>query len=248
MRPGSLAILGIAAYSVFLVATLPARWAVERAGTSGDLALHSVEGTIWNGEAQAVVGLGGGTFTVDRLAWRFLPSRLLQARLGYAISAQGAGFEAQGEAARSFSGWSVRDLKARADAALATAALPWTGPWRPEGSVSATVPSLELAGREARGNLQLEWRNAASALSEVKPLGSYRAEVAAEGAGANLRVSTLEGALRVTGQGRLEFPSRLAFTGEARAEAAKAGALQPLLDLIGPARPDGSRAIDWRTR
>ena len=114
--------------------------------------------------------------------------------------------------------------------------------------MSATVASLELAGREARGNLQLEWRNAASALSEVKPLGSYRAEVAAEGAAASLRVSTIEGALRVTGQGRLEFPSRLAFTGEARAEASKAGALQPMLDLIGPARPDGSRAIDWRTR
>ena len=47
MRPGSLAILGITAYSVFLVATLPARWAAERMGVRGNLALHSVEGTIW---------------------------------------------------------------------------------------------------------------------------------------------------------------------------------------------------------
>jgi hypothetical protein len=34
--------------------------------------------------------------------------------------------------------------------------------------------------------------------------------------------------------------------GEARGEAARAAALAPLLDLIGPAKPDGSRTIDVR--
>jgi len=248
MRAGSLAILGIAAYSALLVATMPARWAAERLGLRGNVALHSVTGTIWRGDAQAVVAIGGGTFTVDRLAWDFRPARLLQGRLAYDVTAQGAGFDAKGEAARTFGGWGVRGLAARADAAIATAAFPWMSPWRPAGNVTLTSDAMDIDGNQARGNAQLEWRDAASAMSEVKPLGTYRAELAAEGAGGSVKVSTLQGALRVTGQGRLEFPSRLTFTGEARGDGANAKALEPLLQLLGPARPDGSRAIDWRSR
>jgi len=248
MRPGSLAILGIAAYSVFLVATMPARWAAERAGARANVALHAVNGTIWNGDAQAVVGAGGGTFTLEHVRWRLVPVRLLQGSLAYEIHANGSGIKAAGEVGRKLSGWHVRDFIASADAALATAALPWMGPWRPEGNVTLEAASIDLDGASARGNAVVEWRDAASAMSEVKPLGTYRAEIAAEGPGANLRVTTVQGALRVAGQGRLEFPSRLTFTGEARGEGDKAKALEPLLNLIGPARPDGARAIDWRTR
>jgi len=247
MRAGSLAIVGIAAYGVFLVATMPARWAAERAALR-DVALHAVNGTIWRGDAQAVIRVGGGTFTVDRLAWDFRPARLLQGRLAYDVAAQGAGFDARAEAARTFAGWSVRGLAARADAAVATAAFPWMSPWRPAGNVTLTSDAMDVDGNQARGTAQLEWRDAASAMSEVKPLGTYRAELAADGAGGNVKVTTLQGALRVAGQGRLEFPSRLTFTGEALGEGDKARALDPLLQLLGPARPDGSRAIEWRTR
>ena len=96
--------------------------------------------------------------------------------------------------------------------------------------------------------VRLDVKGASTALSEVRPLGSYRADVVAEGAGARVNVATVEGPLRLSGQGRLEFPSRFAFTGEARGEGTNATALDPLLNLIGPARPDGARAIDWRTR
>lgn len=248
MRAGSLAILGIAAYSAFLVATMPARWAAERLGLRGNVALHAVNGSIWRGDAQAVVGLGGGTFALDRIDWRFLPARLLHGRMAYEVQANGAGLKAAGEVGRGFAGWAVRNLVASGDAAIATAALPWMSPWRPAGNVTLTADSMDIDGNQARGNALLEWRDAASAMSEVRPLGTYRAELAAEGAGGNVKVSTLQGTLRVTGQGRLEFPSRLTFTGEARGEGDKAKALDPLLNLLGPARPDGSRAIDWRTR
>src|SRR5687768_18586816 len=121
MRAGSLAILGIAAYSAFLVATMPARWAADRLDPRGKVSLHAVNGSSWRGDAQAVIGLGGGTFTVDRLTWDFRPARLLQGRLAYDFAAQGAGFDAKGEAARTLAGWSIRGLAARADAAVATA-------------------------------------------------------------------------------------------------------------------------------
>ena len=57
MRPGSLAILGIAAYSVFLVAAMPARWLVARFEGSipGRYQAHDVEGTVWKGSAKAIL-------------------------------------------------------------------------------------------------------------------------------------------------------------------------------------------------
>ena len=231
MRPGSLAILGIAAYSVFLVATMPARWAAERGlAKPALLALHDIEGTIWHGNAQAAIGGTAGSFAIDRVEWRFLPSRLLQGRAAYDASMKGAGFEARGEIGRTFAGWSVRDLNGRSQAAMATA------------------PSLDITGREVRGELRIDWTDAATSLSEVRPLGAYRAEVKADGPAARIVLTTLSGPLRVTGQGQLDFPSRLALTGEARAEGPSAPALQPLLDLMGPRKADGSRAIDWHTR
>src|SRR6185369_2478410 len=141
----------------------------------------------------------GGTFVVDHLAWRFLPSRLLQGRVAFAVQARGAGFDAAYEASRSFAGLGVRDLTAQADAALATAVLPLIGRWRPEGRVSVASPAIDLSGEEVRGDARIEWKGAAIGLTEVKPLGSYRVEVSADGPGAKLNVSTLEGALRVSG-------------------------------------------------
>ena len=250
MRPGSLAIFGIAAYSVFLLATMPARWlgAQLAAASPGRYQVHAIDGTLWKGNAQAVLAVGGGTFVVDRVDWDFLPSRLLRGRVAFAIALRGAGFEARYEAGRSLACWGLRDLEVRSDAALAAAALPWIGAWRPEGVVSATSSAVDVSGNQVRGELRLDLKNAASALSEVKPLGSYRADVVAEGAAAQVSVSTVEGALRLAGRGRLEFPTRFTFTGEARGEGSNARALEPLLNLLGPARPDGTRAIDWRTR
>jgi general secretion pathway protein N len=247
MRPGSLAILGVAAYSAFLVATMPARWVAERLLPPGprSVAIQDIEGTVWTGSARALFGSHAGTFQLDRVEWRFLPSRLLQGRAAYDVTLRGAGFEGRAELGRTFGGWSLRGLEARADAAVAAAFAPLARAWRPEGSVRIAAPSLDFANPELRGELRVEWSGAATALSDVKPLGSYRAEVAAEGTTARLAVTTLSGPLRVQGQGRMALPSQLTFSGEARADTP---ALQPLLDLLGPRRPDGSHAIEWRSR
>ena len=250
MRPGSLALLGVAAYSAILVATMPARWVAERVLPPGprSIAMQEIEGTVWKGSARAAFGSHAGTFVLDRIEWSFLPSRLLQGRAAYAMAVRGAGFDGSGELGRSFGGWSVRDLAARGDAAIATAFAPFVGAWRPEGSVAVTSPAIAFEDPQLRGELRIEWSGAATALSAVKPLGTYRADVAAEGTAARIDVSTLSGPLRLTGKGTLVFPAQLSFSGEARAEAAQASALQPLLDLLGPRRPDGAHAIEWRTR
>jgi general secretion pathway protein N len=80
----------------------------------------------------------------------------------------------------------------------------------------------------------------------VRPLGSWRAEAAGEGPAIRFSLATLKGPLRLSGKGTLPVPGRLSFTGEARAEPGRERDLEPLLDLIGPRRPDGARAIEVR--
>src|SRR5688572_10291550 len=158
---------------------MPARWVAERVLPTGprSYALQEMDGSIWHGSTRAALGSHTGTLVLDRVEWRFLPSRLLQGRAAYALTVRGAGFEGQGELALSFGGWSLREIIARGDAALMTAFAPVIGTWRPEGRVNVTSPALAFENPQVRGELRIEWSEAATALSEVRPLGSYRADL-----------------------------------------------------------------------
>lgn len=243
-RPG-LAVLGIAAYAVFLGALMPARVVATRVeqATRGAVQLANVEGTLWKGRARVVVATPLGPADIEALQWRLLPARLLEGRVAYALHAPGRAVELSGEVGRSPAAWHVPALGAAATAQGLQALAPLLAPWRPEGEVRLEAKDLRWTDTALEGTAALEWRGAALGLSAVRPLGSYRAELRGEGAAARLGLATLEGPLVVTGRGTLTPPSRLAFTGEARAEGPAAAELKPILDLLGPARADGARAI-----
>ena len=246
MRARAIAALGVAAYAVFLVATMPASVFAPRAmsASRGALALSDAHGTAWNGSAHAVVSTTGGAIAFDEVRWRFLPERLASGRIAFAISAAGAGANGHATLERGWSDWSLHALEARIEATAASAALPWMAPWRPEGIVTLAAPDLKWSGNEARGALQAEWRGAAVALSPVHPLGSYRLEAQGDGGPMKISLATIEGPLRVTGRGTFNPPSRASFSGEARAEGEAARTLDPLLDLMGPRRADGARSLE----
>jgi len=248
MRLQAIAVLGIAAYAVFLGATIPASYIAARVGAAvpGRVQLTETHGTLWHGSARARLIARGGPVFIDALEWSFNPARLAAGRLAFDVTATARGLDARLQVARGFSGWEVRDVSARLEAALASAFAPWVANWRPEGTLVVASTALAWDEREARGAATFEWREAALALSEVRPLGSYRVEALADGGPARLTVSTLGGPLKIAAQGSFTLPSRLALSGEARAEANDAKALEPLLDLIGPRRPDGARALEMR--
>jgi len=247
LRAASLAALGIAAYGVFLVATLPASVIAARLHRPPEVELTDVRGTLWRGSARAHLRLPTGAIDLDTVTWRFAPARLLAARIAFDVQASGRDFEARGQLARGLAGIEAREVQARSDAAIVALAAPILGTWRPRGTVSVAAPSLSWDARELRGNARAEWRGATLSLPDPQALGSYVAELRGEGGPAKLTVSTSEGALRLSGEGSFAIPSRLVLRGEARAEGPAATALAPLLDLMGPRRADGARAIDWRT-
>ena len=244
MRARAIVVLGVAAYAVFAVATVPAQLVARRASVPGAIELADAHGTLWNGSARATIGPPGAAISLGALHWRFLASRLLASRLAFAIDAQGDHLEAHGTIERGLTLTEARDLRLRADAA---ALAPLAASWRPEGAVTLSAPAVAWDGSEARGHARLEWRDAALALSGVRPLGSYRVDATADGGPARIAVATLEGPLRVSGTGTFAPPASLAFSGEARAEGPSSAALEPLLDLLGPRRPDGAHALQWRS-
>jgi general secretion pathway protein N len=250
VRPLTLATLGAAAYALFLAALMPASYVAARleSSTRGALQVHEAGGTLWKGRGRATIATPAGPLALEDLGWRFLPARLAAGRIAFAVEGRSAGFESRAEVGRSLSAWEARDVSIRGQASGAASFMPLIAHWRPEGVLAATAARVSWNEREFRGEARLEWRAAAVALSEVRPLGSYSARIRGEGAQARLTLATLDGPLKLSGQGTLTPPSSLAFSGEARAEEAAAAGLQPLLDLIGPHRADGSRVIEWRVR
>lgn len=244
MRVRTLAILGIAAYAVFLVAMLPASVVARWIAMPGVLELADARGTLWSGQARALAGAA----RLDNLRWRFEPLRLAAARLAFTVDGYGTGLEGHARIDRGFGVLEVRDLHVRGDAGAIAAFAPLAAGWQPDGRIALDAPAVLWDGHEARGTARLEWHDAAIALSPVRPLGSYRAEARADGGPVKITVTTMDGSLRVTGSGTFAPPGTLAFNGEARALPAAQAALDPLLDLMGPRRPDGARTIEIRGR
>lgn len=248
MRAPGFAALGLAAYSVFLVATIPAAYVAAQvtSAMSARLELGDAQGTLWRGSVRARIAPSRGGKVVDRIEWRFVPARLAAGEIAFALRASAGDLTASAEAARGFSHWRLRDAKAEGDASALASFIPPIAPWQPAGKVSLTAPSLTFEGRDLYGTLDAEWRGAAVGLSEVRPLGSYRATWRAENGPGRIVVTTLQGPLRVSGEGTTTPGLRIAFSGEARGEGDAAKALEPLLDLMGPRRPDGARALQIR--
>jgi len=240
-RAAALAALGLAAYLLFLAVLTPATFIAARveAATQGAVRLTDVTGRWWHGEARA-----NGTL----VTWTFKPPRLFAGRIAFDVRAAAPNLAVELEAARAFGGWQARDLQARGDASALSALLPVLATLRPSGALTVTAPRLDWDGERLRGAAQAEWRGAGLALSEVRPLGSFKASLEAIDGPSRITLATLDGPLRINGQGTLTPPRTFAFTGEARADAAQAAALEPLLAAMGPRRPDGAYSLDWRSR
>lgn len=242
-RVTALAVLGIVAYAVFMAALVPARFVVSRIALPPELVLRDVDGTVWSGRAAASWSSGGASLSLDTVQWHWRPLALMSGRMAYDVEAHGKGLDARARLARGIASSSVQDVTLRADAAALATTIPLASAWQPAGRVDITSPSLSWNGRELIGRGRAQWSDAALAISSVRPLGTYVVRLDGAGGPARVTLTTTQGALRLSGDGTLEGLQRLAFTGEARADGPQAAALTPVLDLFGPRRPDGSRAL-----
>jgi general secretion pathway protein N len=96
---------------------------------------------------------------------------------------------------------------------------------------------VELKGGALAGNLQIDWREAQSALSKVAPVGSYRLQVTGAGDTARVQLDTLRGPLRLQGSGTVKG-GRVSFKGLASADPDMRPALIGLISVLGPRSGD----------
>jgi general secretion pathway protein N len=108
--------------------------------------------------------------------------------------------------------------------------------------VSWNTLNLARQGQQVdlRGQTTVELNDIGSALSSIKPLGSYKLTMQWEGQQAQLNLETVKGALLLSGKGRLAG-GQFEFSGNAaRGEEER---LANLLNLLGQRRQEGDKTI-----
>ena len=246
-----------------LIAYAPAPWLARAVAsvTDGRLLLADAQGTIWRGDAVAV--LTGGPGSRDA---RALPGRLnWSMRLGF----HGVSLVLQQDCCiqtplvlQVQPSWSGATLgigtQTQAGQPLQTAGEigHWPAAWL--GGLGTPWNTLQLGGvlRVQTRDLGFSWTqgrlrvkgeaavlldNVASRVTTLDRLGSYRLDIAGDAEGqVQLQLGTLDGALSLTGSGGVT-PSGVRFRGEARASESTQGALDNLLNIIG--RRQGDRSV-----
>ncbi len=250
-----------------MVVYAPASWLAQGVVelTGRRLLLAESQGTIWHGDAVAV--LTGGAGSRD--------ARALPGRLSWTLRLQGLGLRLTLQhdccmpvpvAILVQPGWGrvktdVRLQTSPTDTSVAALQgageighwpAAWLGglgtPWNTLqlGGVlrlSSRDLSIEVVQGRVRlqGQAELSLDNVSSRVTTLDRLGSYRLDLSSDVQGQlQMSLSTLDGALQLSGQGGASA-SGLRFRGEARAGEAERGALDNLLNIIG--RREGDRSV-----
>ncbi|BCN37521.1 general secretion pathway protein GspN [Alicycliphilus denitrificans] len=230
----------------------PARWlaAGVQQASGGQLRLEQARGTVWTGSARLVLTGGAGSddraALPGRLAWRLRP-----AWGGARASIMADCCTAEPLALRAALGLgSARVQVADGSSQWPAAVLGGLGtPWntvQPQGRLQLSTQGLALQWSDGRmqlqGQAQLDALGMSTRLSTLRPMGSYRLVLQGgrHGEAPTLQLSTLDGALLLSGSGQW-VGQRLRFTGEARAAPEREAALANLLNIIG--RRSGARSI-----
>lgn len=217
------------------LAVLPARWMMAMLPAQWPLAIVDASGTLWSGSATLAIGPEGRRRTLPApVQWRaaLLPAPSLQVThpwlagplslrpngLGVQVSAQSLQLPAS---ALSLMHDGIRILNPAGELLLNWPAttLGFSGP--PTGATLLT----------------LQWRNAASSLSPIRPLGDYQILIKqAANQQIDLTLSTRKGPLQLEGAGTLG--RGLQFDGAAYADPNAStdthAALRELLVALGP--------------
>ena len=233
-----------------LVLTAPARWLTQAVmqASGGRVQLNDPADSLWSGSAKLVLTGGAGSQDVTalpgRVHWRLRPgwSGVRVALTADCCTATGP-IELAISPRWGGANVTVADSQSQWPAAVLTGlGTPWNTV-QPQGELSLATRGLALetvAGRlTVLGAADITLRQVSSRLSTLQPLGSYQLQVNG-GDAVSLQLSTLEGALQLSGSGQW-VGSRLRFNGEATAAPGMEAQLANLLNIIG--RRQGERAI-----
>ncbi|HET7766632.1 MAG TPA: type II secretion system protein N [Burkholderiales bacterium] len=240
------AILGVAAYLVFLVANLPAAWfgvALERA-SGGAVALGDARGTVWKGRGSLAVRSAGSFRAVADVEWRCNPLSVFTGRLAVTLSGAAPGVTLKANLGLGLRSVRLEKVDASVPAALVEPAFPAAALVKPDGRVRVSADSFEIGPASVRGAATVEWVDAG--MSGIARIGDYRLQITGSGDSAALRLATLRGDLRLNGNGewRAARPRQVQMRGVAEMTPERKE-LEPLLVLLAGPGAGNSRPFGW---
>ena len=239
--------LGLAFYLVFLIATAPAAWvswATVRA-SRGIVSIDRPAGTVWRGRGDLVIHIvSSPPQSLGTAHWAINPLWLVAGQLRAHAAVHGPGTEVRADLGLGYRRVVLSDVAASFPAQIVGVLYSPAALAGPAGQVHVSAKRFTLGSRTVSGSAMVQWRQAASSLSSVRPLGDYRLYLDGHGGSAALRLQTVSGSLTLNGSGSWDPGSgRVQFSGMAK-PTDHASELEPLLRLVGPNRGNGMRTLN----
>lgn len=245
-------LIGIVAYVIFLIVTVPATWlswGLARI-TDGTVNLSEEHGSLWVGAGRLVVHYPrSASRDLGNTEWRVNPLWLPLGRLQISLKATGSQSDLTVAVGVTPKRIVLQRSNISADANMVSAFYAPARLLAPKGRLQFTADDLALDKKGLHGNAVVTWEGASSGLSSVQPLGDYRIDISGTGADAALKLTTLRGDLQLSGTGRWQLleTGDLQFNGIARPKS-RGQELQSLLNLLGRDQGGGRRTLRLRTR
>ncbi len=201
--------------------------------TGDALRLAEARGTVWSGQAVVARSLPGAERWRPQMPveWRFDAARLLDKSLAWRISSGGVPVAVVGVGT---DGFFASDLHLRGPASMFVDHLPHSlahAGWRGEVDLQATSFGCTWVGHCA-GRASLLWNGASTDLLPGWRLGDYRLTTeGVPGKSLRFRIRTVEGLLRIEGEGDWGADGALSFQGTVKGEPS---ILQRLPSIAGP--------------
>jgi len=236
-----LPVFGAAVYVAGLIAMAPATLLDARlaAASGGRLRLTDARGTVWSGQGVLELrdGAGRAGFAAP-LAWRLGARSLLEARLVYGVRTGNPA--SRFKVALAPRRVEVEDADLRFPAQALGLAVPQLAVLELRGELRLHAARLSAGSRYLAGDATLVWRDAASALASIAPLGDYELRLEGTGDTVSATLRTLDGPLHLEGRTGWTLGTRPALAARAEIAPAQREALAPLLRLIAVEQGDGS--------
>jgi hypothetical protein len=239
-------IFGLVFYLLFLIIEMPASWFAWGLNryTQGTVRLDPTAGSLWGGKGRLVVYYPPTTpHELGHTEWRINPLWLIAGRVQLALQTSHQDRQIKTTLGVARNSFMLKDTEAEFPAPFVARIYPPLSLISPQGKVRISTAELILAPEMVEGAAVLEWLNAGSSLSSVQPLGDYRVDITGADKNANIKLTTLRGALELAGQGSWQvLNGQIQFNGSAQPRD-RSEDLAPLLMLLGNDQGGGRRLL-----
>lgn len=240
----SVAGVGLIVYLIALVVTAPAALLDQKINTAsaGTVRLVNASGTVWSGHGDLEIRQNGKALgQAHPVSWKLEPTELARAILGFSIFLEGGTRPIPLRIG--FSSVELRDLSLKLPAGGLVLLSDQLVPLEPRGEVALQIDHVTFGPQQPEAAIQLEWRNAGSAMTDVAPLGDYRIQCEMRDGRVSITMDTLHGPLILSGRGSWPQGSRPEFKGTARLPAELQTRMASMLRLIAAERGPGEFEI-----